>query len=457
MRKPYLYMIQRITKILLTISFGVFSSVFFVHAASPTLSISPSGDGNNVTVNVTNADGNTPVVLFYTSALYTGTQSQNIGNTNSNGAFSGTVSTNAYGITTSAQVFALINGYQTPFVTWPYNTSATSTANTIIFSQNNPSIAQGQSLIVTVSGGTGGYYISSNSNQSVVQASISGNILSLYGSQAGTATIIICSSNSVCATQIVTTTTAILSTGYLNLNPSNISISIGQTAQVIVTGGIGPYSTFYDGANKVTASVVGTTITVSGVSLGNTSVTVCGVSGGCAPINVTVTQGTTPTSAITINIPLAVGQTLTLPLSGGSGAFYIATPISSPFNATVSSNKLYLVGTAIGNNTVTICSSATLCSTIAVAVSAESINTIPLKNTVTSSSKYIFSKPLYQGVRSEEVRKLQERLADEGYLTVTPNGYYGPATFSAVKAYQRAHNLSALGNVGPGTREELNR
>jgi hypothetical protein len=450
-------MAQRILKNLLIVSFGIFSSTVFAFAASPTLSVSPSGDGNNVTVHVTNADGNTPVVLFYTSALYTGTQSQNIGNTDSNGTFSGIVSTNAYGITTSAQVYALINGYQTPFVTWPYNTSATSTANTITFSQNNPSIAQGQNLTVMISGGTGGYYISSNSNQSMVQASVSGNILSLSGSQAGTATIIICSSNSVCATQIVTTTTSVLSTGYLYLNPSTITVSIGQTAQVTVTGGTGPYSTFYDGTNKITASVTGNSITVSGVSLGNTSITVCGVSGGCAPINVTVTQGTTPTSAITINVPLAVGQTLALPLSGGSGTFYIATPITSPFNATVSSNKLYLVGTAIGNNTVTVCSSATLCSTIAVAVSAENVATLQLKNTVTSSSKYIFTKPLYKGVRSNEVLKLQERLADEGFLTATPNGYYGLATVSAVKAYQRAHNLSALGNVGPSTRDELNK
>lgn len=450
-------MTQRILKTLLIVSFGVFSSTFFAYAASPTLSVSPSGDGNNVTINVTKADSNTPVVLFYTSALYTGTQSQNIGNTDSNGTFSGIVSTNAYGITTSTKVYALINGYQTSFVSWPYNTSIISSASTITFSQNNPSIAQGQNLTVTISGGTGGYYISSNSNQSMVQASISGNILSLSGSQAGTATIIICSSNSVCATQIVTTTTTILNTGYLYLNPSNITLSIGQSTQVIVTGGTGPYSTFYDGTNKVTASVLGSTVTISGVSLGNTSVTVCGVSGGCAPVNVTVTQGTTPTSAITINVPIAVGQTLALPLSGGSGVYYIATPIASPFNATVSLNKLYLVGTAIGNNTVTVCSSATLCSTVAVAVSAENAATLPLKNTVTSSSKYIFTKPLYKGVRSDEVLKLQERLTEEGFLTATPNGYYGLATFSAVKAYQHAHNLSELGNVGPSTREELNK
>jgi hypothetical protein len=408
-------------------------------------------------VNVTNADGNSPVVLYYTSALYTGTQSQNIGNTDSNGSFSGTVSTTAYGITTTSQVYALINGYQTPFVTWPYNTSVTSTASTITFDQNNPSIAQGQNIVVTMSGGTGGYYISSNSNPNMVQATISGNLLSLHGSNSGTATITICSSNSVCTNQVVTTTTATYGTGSLFLNPSNVSVSIGQTTQVTVSGGTSPYNIFYDGTNKVTASISGTTITITGVSLGNTSVTVCGVNGGCTPINVTVIQGTTPTSAITINIPLTVGQTLALPLSGGSGTFYISTPISSPFNATISLNKLYIVGTAIGSNTVTVCSSATLCSTLAVAVSAETSDTTSVKNTVTSTSKYIFTKPLYQGMRSNEILKLQERLVDEGYLTATPNGYYGLATISAVKAYQRAHNLTALGTVGPGTREELNK
>ncbi len=418
-----------------------------------------NGDGNSVSVHITNADGNTPVVLYYNSALYTGTQSQNIGNTSNNGTFLGNVSTSAYGIVSTSKVYALINGYQTPLVTWPYTTPTTGSNSAISFSQTNPTVTQGQTIILTVSGGQGSYYISSNNNQNTVQANISGNLLSLSGILGGAATVTICSSSTVCSNIVVTVISNNVSNGTIYLSQNNATITVGQTAQIIVTGGVTPYSTYYDGTNKVTTNVSGPSINITGVALGDTTVTVCAVSGGCAPIHVNVIQGTTPTSAIAVNIPVAIGQTLALPLSGGNGQYYISTPISTPFNATISGNKLYVVGTAIGTDSVTICSSATLCSTVAIAVSAES--SAPTATTAPSTTStlpnYIFTLPLYRGDEGNEVLKLQERLIEDGYLQVTPNGYYGPATTAAVKAFQRDHNLSPLGNVGPGTRAALNR
>jgi peptidoglycan hydrolase-like protein with peptidoglycan-binding domain len=51
---------------------------------------------------------------------------------------------------------------------------------------------------------------------------------------------------------------------------------------------------------------------------------------------------------------------------------------------------------------------------------------------------------------------LQKRLQLEGYLTSTPNGYYGAGTTAAVKEFQRDYNLKQTGAVGPGTRAALN-
>jgi hypothetical protein len=73
-----------------------------------------------------------------------------------------------------------------------------------------------------------------------------------------------------------------------------------------------------------------------------------------------------------------------------------------------------------------------------------------------TSSKYVFTKVLSLGSSGTEVLELQKRLKSEGYLSATPNGNFGPATQSAVKAYQRAQGLSPLGNVGPATRAALN-
>lgn len=51
-----------------------------------------------------------------------------------------------------------------------------------------------------------------------------------------------------------------------------------------------------------------------------------------------------------------------------------------------------------------------------------------------------------------EIASLQEFLRAEGYLRAAATGYYGAQTTAAVRAFQRAHGLEAVGNVGPMTR-----
>jgi len=53
------------------------------------------------------------------------------------------------------------------------------------------------------------------------------------------------------------------------------------------------------------------------------------------------------------------------------------------------------------------------------------------------------------------ILNLQRYLVSMGYLTATPNGYFGAGTLSAVKKFQTAHNISGTGRVGPITRKAL--
>lgn len=55
------------------------------------------------------------------------------------------------------------------------------------------------------------------------------------------------------------------------------------------------------------------------------------------------------------------------------------------------------------------------------------------------------------GATGGSVLALQNVLAARGYLSATPNGKFGPATFAAVKAFQAANGLEAVGSVGPKT------
>lgn len=78
---------------------------------------------------------------------------------------------------------------------------------------------------------------------------------------------------------------------------------------------------------------------------------------------------------------------------------------------------------------------------------------------VLGESTVAFNANLSQGMQSEEVRQLQERLRAEGFFThPTSTGYFGPITLAAVKAYQTAKGIPFVtGFVGPLTRAELNK
>lgn len=53
------------------------------------------------------------------------------------------------------------------------------------------------------------------------------------------------------------------------------------------------------------------------------------------------------------------------------------------------------------------------------------------------------------------VMELQERLHEEGYLSVDATGYYGTNTQNAVIKYQKDHGLSVDGKAGPATRKSI--
>jgi hypothetical protein len=59
--------------------------------------------------------------------------------------------------------------------------------------------------------------------------------------------------------------------------------------------------------------------------------------------------------------------------------------------------------------------------------------------------------PLKPGDQGTEVKVLQRALASLGYSTGAADGVYGPATKSAVEAFQKAAKLTADGILGPQT------
>ncbi len=67
-----------------------------------------------------------------------------------------------------------------------------------------------------------------------------------------------------------------------------------------------------------------------------------------------------------------------------------------------------------------------------------------------SAQKYL----VQEGVKGEDVRELQDRLHEMGYLSAVTS-YFGTDTAAAVKRFQDRNGLSPDGKIGEGTREML--
>lgn len=74
----------------------------------------------------------------------------------------------------------------------------------------------------------------------------------------------------------------------------------------------------------------------------------------------------------------------------------------------------------------------------------------------TASSGFVFKVYLRPGMQGDDVTRLQTILAEQGFFSGTPSGYYGPVTTDAVVKFQAKHGLQQLGVVGPATRAALN-
>ncbi len=77
--------------------------------------------------------------------------------------------------------------------------------------------------------------------------------------------------------------------------------------------------------------------------------------------------------------------------------------------------------------------------------------------TVAQPQKNHFTQTMTLGARGTHVIELQKVLiAGKHLMVTTPTGYYGPLTATAVRAYQKAHNLPETGSVDAQTLAVLN-
>ena len=305
--KKTLYLVSLFALLLVIIAVPFSSALASI---TPTLSLNNLNNGNiQITVY---GDANSPVLLYSNS--YNNYSNNNLGTTNYSGYLSTTIPYNQYNITSGSSIYVTVDGIVSPSVIWPYDNNYNNGTSPVTFSQNNITLSNlGQSTSVTLYGGTNnGYYISIGST--LVNASINNNILTLYGVQAGNATLTVCPNNSsACGSLYITilnsnptynynnvynpTYTPIYSPIYtpvyynVSLSQNNLSLRAGRNKLITIYGGGNYYVYSNSNPYAVSASVNNNILYVYANNTGSSSIVVCPVNNyntSCATLNVTV-------------------------------------------------------------------------------------------------------------------------------------------------------------------------
>ena len=150
------------------------------------------------------------IISYYVSS----NSNSNVATVNINGSTM-TVYGNSYG---SDNIMVCQSNYQyngqcgTLYVSVGYGNNNGYAPTAVTFSQSSPNLSVGQSMTISIYGGSnvngnyysGNYYIGYNSNSSSVQTSLSGSTLTLTGQSNSVTVIVVCASTNSCGALTVT-------------------------------------------------------------------------------------------------------------------------------------------------------------------------------------------------------------------------------------------------------------
>jgi lysophospholipase L1-like esterase len=145
------------------------------------------------------------------------------------------------------------------------------------------------------------------------------------------------------------------------------------------------------------------------------------------------------------------GAITTTPSGGGSSA-----PVTSTFTTTATTTTSTTTTSTIiplGPDPA-VCVAGQLYNILTGALCASATTS---SWTPSSASHYTFSKNLSYHMQGTAVLELQQYLASQGFFAATANSIFGPLTYKALMAFQKAHDIRpASGFFGPITRAFVN-
>ena len=384
-----------------------------------------------------------------------------------------------------------------------YVTVNASSANTspISITPSTVNLTIGQGTTVTISGGSGSYYVNTSSNQAVASSNISGANMNINAIMSGSTNIGVCtqgSNNTSCGSVTVYVTGTSVNTNSLanqqnqklSFSQAEVSLAIGQKQTVAIYGGAYGSTAYYVQANStpgsVTANINGANLDLIGAAFGGANVNVCQVGGTlCGSVYAFVSSNTTVAPTITNTTAPALAS-FTASSNNASGSFLgsgnvltfsmtanqaISTPVitidgkaiattgsgTGPYVATytLTDNRAALPIFISFNNLTGTAGQAKFSVGDTEAKGVVSVPSTASSQTSVSSNKIL--SPLKSGSTGAEVTLLQQRLTALGVYAGPITGTFGAKTEAAVKKLQSKFKLTPLGSVGPATRALLNK
>ena len=206
--------------------------------------------------------------------------------------------------------------------------------------------------ITLVAGGGGTYilgggsapYTATSSNTSVVTASASGNNLTLSGVGSGKAVVVLRDAAGAILNVNVTIGSGAVNALFTTA-PAAVTIAVGASPAYQIGGGTAPYSISSSNTSIATATLTGSTFTITALATGTANIVVKDAAG--APVTIVVSVGSGATVALYTSAPV------TVTIAPGSAPTYLVGGGTAPYAATSSNTTVATVSVAGGTMTIT--------------------------------------------------------------------------------------------------------
>ena len=459
-------------------------------AAAPIPALNLTHTSSTVNISIMGADSNATVMFEYaidpTSATFTAID---IGHTDSNGSFNISVAPNSYGLNGGSLVYVSVDGTASSRAVWP---APASSSGTLSLSRQSQTLSVGDSTSIIGLNTANTLTLAGNSNPSVAMAVIQDNALFITALAPGVSTITACASSDGCGSVNITVQQSVQA---VTFSQSQAYVVAGQSAQTIGVYGPGSYYGLTN-SNKdsVSAALDGTNLILTGIAVGKSVVSLCATGLQCGSITVNALSSGSPIpTVVTTAAPDYTGKppqlsSMTVSSNNVYGSFFGA---GSTLNINFSANesvtnvqaKIGGVQAAVNQNdggaynisrlltgteslplpiAITFVNSSGQSGQAYFSIGASTPTVVSAGAGTAAQGSYAFGKYLYEGMTAAgrtdpDVTVLQQRLKADKIYAGPVTGYFGPATKTAVQAYQKKNGLSQLGAVGPSTRASLNK